>query len=89
MEKYKVFIFYVVLNVFSFSSIHSQELSETPPNILVVVVDDLGYYDLSFTGSQLYNTPNIDALACASVSFTNAYAKLSTLCALTICINDQ
>ena len=66
MEKYKVFIFYVVLNVFSFSSIHSQELSETPPNILVVVVDDLGYYDLSFTGSQLYNTPNIDALACAS-----------------------
>ncbi len=75
MEKYKVFIFYVVLNVFSFSSIHSQELSETPPNILVVVVDDLGYYDLSFTGSQLYNTPNIDALACASVSFTNAYAN--------------
>ena len=45
------------------------------PNILIIHVDDLGYHDLSFTGSEIYQTPNIDALAEESVRFTNAYAN--------------
>ncbi|WP_159949397.1 sulfatase [Polaribacter septentrionalilitoris] len=45
------------------------------PNILIIHTDDLGYHDLSFTGSQLYDTPNIDGLAKESVSFSNAYAS--------------
>lgn len=45
------------------------------PNIIIIHTDDLGYHDLSFTGSQLYDTPNIDELAKESVSFTNAYAS--------------
>lgn len=45
------------------------------PNILIIHTDDLGYHDLSFTGSQLYNTPNIDQLAKESVSFSNAYSS--------------
>ena len=45
------------------------------PNILIIHTDDLGYHDLSITGSQLYNTPNIDELANQSVNFTNAYSS--------------
>ncbi|PHR93960.1 MAG: sulfatase [Leeuwenhoekiella sp.] len=45
------------------------------PNILIIHTDDLGYHDLSFTGSQLYDTPNIDELARESVSFSNAYSS--------------
>ena len=49
--------------------------SQSKPNILIIHTDDLGYHDLSFTGSELYNTPNIDKLAGESVSFTNAYSS--------------
>jgi len=45
------------------------------PNILFIHVDDLGYHDLSLTGSKLYDTPTIDKLAKESVQFTNAYAS--------------
>lgn len=45
------------------------------PNILIIHTDDLGYHDLSITGSQLYNTNNIDQLAKESVNFTNAYSS--------------
>lgn len=45
------------------------------PNVLLFVVDDLGYYDLSCTGSLFYETPNIDKLANSGMQFTNAYAS--------------
>lgn len=44
------------------------------PNILFIVVDDLGYADLSIMGSSYYETPNIDALAKSGNIFTNGYA---------------
>lgn len=45
------------------------------PNILIIHVDDLGYYDLGYNGSLLHNTPAIDKLASESVTFSNAYAN--------------
>lgn len=50
-------------------------VSQTKPNILIIHTDDLGYHDLSITGSQLYDTPEIDKLATESVQFTNAYSS--------------
>ena len=44
------------------------------PNILFILVDDLGYHDLGITGSTFYETPNIDRLATQSTQFTNGYA---------------
>ncbi|WP_439183157.1 sulfatase [Carboxylicivirga taeanensis] len=44
------------------------------PNILFIVVDDLGYSDLSCMGSEYYETPNIDKIAANGVNFTNGYA---------------
>jgi len=48
--------------------------STKKPNILFVLVDDLGLNDLSFTGSTFYETPNIDKLASNSFVFTQGYA---------------
>ncbi|GJM64156.1 sulfatase [Persicobacter diffluens] len=49
--------------------------AQNRPNVLFILVDDLGYHDLSFTGSSCYETPNIDQLASASVNFTQGYAN--------------
>ena len=45
-----------------------------PPNIVFVLVDDLGWTDLSCQGSKYYETPNIDRLAAQGMRFTDAYA---------------
>ena len=43
------------------------------PNIIFVLVDDLGYADVGFNGSTYFETPNIDALAKESLVLDNAY----------------
>ena len=43
-------------------------------NILLIVVDDLGWADVGRYGSSFYETPNIDALAKDGILFTNGYA---------------
>lgn len=45
------------------------------PNILFIHTDDLGYYDLGYTGSKIYQTPNIDKLAKRGVRFGQAYSN--------------
>ncbi len=54
---------------------NSKSKTNPKPNILILHVDDLGYHDLSITGSQIYQTPNIDQLSIESVTFSNAYAN--------------
>lgn len=45
------------------------------PNILFIIADDLGYTDLGVTGSDYYQTPNLDKLAAQSLVFNAAYAN--------------
>jgi len=45
-----------------------------PPNILFVMIDDLGWMDLACQGNELVDTPNIDRLATQGMRFTDAYA---------------
>ena len=44
------------------------------PNVIFIYADDLGYKDLSCTGSRFYETPHIDKLAREGVCFTQSYA---------------
>ena len=44
------------------------------PNIIFVLIDDMGWRDLSCYGSSFYETPHIDRLAGESMRFTDAYA---------------
>ena len=51
-----------------------QDHKALKPNFLFVLADDLGYHDLSVTGSQYYETPNIDRIANEGMTFTEGYA---------------
>jgi arylsulfatase A-like enzyme len=53
-----------------------------PPNILVILADDLGWKDLGCTGSTFYETPRLDQLAAEGVRFTHAYTA-GTVCSPT------
>ncbi len=46
-----------------------------PPNILVIVADDLGYGELSCQGNPEIPTPNIDSIASNGIRFTNGYVS--------------
>lgn len=58
------------------------EAAPPPPNVVLVLVDDLGWNDLGVTGSKFYETPHIDRLARAGMRFTQAYAAC-TVCSPT------
>ncbi len=45
-----------------------------PQNIVLFLIDDLGWMDLGCQGSTYYQTPNVDKLAAEGVRFTDAYA---------------
>ena len=45
------------------------------PNIVLIVADDLGWSDLSYMGSEYYETPNIDKLSESGMTFYNGYAS--------------
>lgn len=48
--------------------------AQQKPNFVFILVDDLGWADLSCYGSTSYDTPNLDKLAGSGVRFTQAYA---------------
>jgi arylsulfatase A-like enzyme len=52
------------------------------PNVIVVLVDDMGWKDLSCQGSDFYETPQIDRLAVTGMRFTTAYSAC-TVCSPT------
>lgn len=49
--------------------------AEPPPNILLIIADDLGYGELNCQGNPQVPTPNIDALALGGVRCTNGYVS--------------
>jgi len=49
------------------------------PNIIVILIDDMGVRDLGCTGSSFYETPHLDRLAAGGVNLTQGYAA-SALC---------
>ncbi len=46
------------------------------PNVLVIIMDDLGYGDVSLNGA-IYDTPNIDSIGENGLNFTNFYSAYS------------
>jgi len=46
-----------------------------PPNIVLVLIDDMGWADGGCFGSTFYQTPNLDRLAAGGMRFTQAYAS--------------
>lgn len=53
------------------------------PNVIVFLVDDMGWMDCGAYGSKYYETPNMDRFATRAMRFTDAYAQ--PLCSPTRC----
>ena len=64
----KVRHYLIFLSFFAAALAHA-----APPNIVFILVDDLGYGDVGFNGSVYYETPNIDGLAANGLVFDRAY----------------
>jgi|TARA_B110000305_G_C19287015_1_gene562215 arylsulfatase A-like enzyme len=64
--------------------IENSELKQ--PNIVFIIVDDLGWSDTSFMGNPVYENPNLDNLAASSVVFSNAYAPAGNCAPSRACI---
>ncbi len=64
---------YISFFFFGFTSKAIQQ----KPNIILINIDDMGWRDVGFMGSEYYETPNLDALAADGMIFTNAYASAS------------
>ena len=54
--------------------------AQEKPNIVFIIVDDMGYHDLGCYGSKTIKTPNIDRMADEGMRFTDAYSG-ATVCA--------
>jgi len=52
--------------------------SGSPPNIVLIYADDVGYGDVGCYGASRVNTPNIDSLAAQGLRFTDAHATSAT-----------
>jgi arylsulfatase A-like enzyme len=64
-----------VLMMSGYGMARSREEAEGKPNILMILVDDLGYGDLSSYGATDLKTPHIDRLMSAGMRFDNFYAN--------------
>jgi len=60
--------------VFLFAGLLQTSFAAVQPNIVLFLIDDLGWKDVGCYGSNYYKTPNIDRLAARGVRFTNGYA---------------
>lgn len=74
MKKRALFYSLIAISLvfFGFNSVNPSK--KTKPNILFILVDDWGNFDLSATGSTFYETPNIDKLYKQGMTFNQAYA---------------
>ncbi len=62
----------------------AEGLSDGPPNIVLIMADDLGFAELGCYGQKKIETPNIDQLAAEGMRFTQFYAG-SPVCAPARC----
>lgn len=68
------------LGLFVFcASIQVSAAASEKPNIVFLLVDDLGWGDFGAYGAKFYETPNIDKLAADGMHFSNAYSAC-TVC---------
>ena len=73
--KYFLFFPAAMILISSCTPGRSKGKSPPPPNLIIILTDDLGYADVGFNGSVEIPTPNIDRIANEGVKFTNGYVS--------------
>jgi len=69
----------ISLGVASLATLHataqkSNTFKQCTPNIVLILIDDMGYGDIDRTGANQYETPNLDRLADQGIQFTWYYS---------------
>ncbi|MEQ8878736.1 MAG: sulfatase-like hydrolase/transferase, partial [Cyclobacteriaceae bacterium] len=64
----------ILFSILIFSACTPEGKEQRPPNVVFILVDDFGAYDISSMGSTYYETPNIDKIAEKGTIFTRGYA---------------
>jgi uncharacterized sulfatase len=69
-------IIFILLLLVTFNTTSKAQSNSkiTPPNIIFILADDLGWADLPMYGNTFNEAPNLELLANEGVKFTNAYA---------------
>jgi len=62
-----------VISLFSCTE-KNRDQQDSPPNVVLIYLDDMGYGDLSLTGTAEYKTPNLDKMANQGMFFTHYYS---------------
>ncbi len=62
------FLLLLSINLFAAEDVNNND----PPNIIIILADDMGYSDLGCTGSEI-ETPNLDSMAKEGILFTHCY----------------
>ena len=74
MGKY-IFVFtFLFINIFGGSSLLSAK--DNRPNVLLILVDDMGYSDIAPFGGEI-RTPTLDSLARSGIRFTDFHTSVS------------
>ena len=80
---------YLCRILFGFASISAfaafSSSQDHPPNIILIMADDLGYGELGCYGQQWIQTPNIDRIAAGGIRFTQFYSG-APVCAPARCM---
>ena len=72
--------------VLFFFSVLSFSTAQQKPNVLLINIDDMGWKDVGFMGSDFYETPNIDALSAAGMVFNNGYTSAANCAPSRACL---
>jgi len=73
MRYYFLPFFSGILNLQASDCINFSD-NENKPNVILILIDDLGYSELGCYGNKFNETPNIDKLASEGIIFTQAYS---------------
>ncbi|MDF2377710.1 MAG: sulfatase-like hydrolase/transferase [Verrucomicrobiales bacterium] len=65
----------VLLLVFALLCRDMEAAAQPPPNIVVIMADDLGYADIGVYGSRFAKTPHLDRLAAGGIRFTDFHSN--------------
>ncbi len=75
MNRFSVFALALMFVCVAEVESRNARAAERPPNIILILMDDMGWRDVGFMGNDFVETPHLDRLAKAGTVFTQSYAS--------------
>lgn len=68
-------LLFAILTMLHLNSLAQIRAKDSNPNIVLIVIDDIGYGDLGIYGNKIHKTPNIDKLGTEGMLFTDFHSN--------------